>query len=221
MSRGLYQLVQKLNSSDFEQSPKVLVYDSVMPWALELAKKLGFKGASFFTQSCAVSAVYYHLYKGDIKVPLQESEISLPSLPVLELSDLSSFITDNDSYIGGLDLVLGQFLNIEKADWLLLNTFNKLEEEIVKWMGSQLWHIKTIGPTIPSMYMDKRLEDDKDYGLNLFKPGCETCIKWLDTKPKASVVYAAFGSLASLVEGQMEEVAWGLRNSGCYFLWVV
>ncbi|XAR64547.1 hypothetical protein NMG60_11008273 [Bertholletia excelsa] len=69
--------------------------------------------------------------------------------------------------------------------------------------------------------MDKRLEDDKDYGLDLFKPSSETCIKWLDTKPKASVVYAAFGSLASLGERQMEEVAWGLKNSDCYFLWVV
>jgi pathogen-inducible salicylic acid glucosyltransferase len=87
-------------------------------------------------------------------------------------------------------------------------------------MASQ-WPVKTIGPAIPSMYLDKRLEDDKEYGLNLFKPNVDACMKWLDTKEIGSVVYASFGSLATLGEEQMEELALGLKNSNCYFLWVV
>jgi pathogen-inducible salicylic acid glucosyltransferase len=87
-------------------------------------------------------------------------------------------------------------------------------------MASQ-WPVKTIGPAIPSMYLDKRLEDDKEYGLNLFKPNVDACMKWLDTKEIGSVVYASFGSLASLGEEQMEELSLGLKNSNCYFLWVV
>ncbi|XP_059447553.1 mogroside IE synthase-like [Corylus avellana] len=87
-------------------------------------------------------------------------------------------------------------------------------------MASQ-WPVKTIGPTIPSMFLDKRLEDDKEYDLNLFKPNADVCMKWLDTKEIGSVVYASFGSLAALGEEQMEELAWGLKNSNCYFLWVV
>ena len=83
------------------------------------------------------------------------------------------------------------------------------------------WPIKTIGPTIPSMYLDKRLQDDKDYGLSLFKPNAEACIKWLDAKKIGSVVYVSFGSLATLDEHQMEEVASGLMKSDCYFFCVV
>ena len=83
------------------------------------------------------------------------------------------------------------------------------------------WPIKTIGPTIPSIYLDKQLEDDKEYGLNLFKPNMDTCMKWLDTKEVGSVVYTSFGSLAALGEEQMEEITWGLKNSNCDFLWVV
>ena len=64
-------------------------------------------------------------------------------------------------------------------------------------MGSQ-WQVKTIGPTIPSIYLDKRLKDDRDYGLSLFKPNTDTCIKWLDSKGTDSVVYVSFGSLAAL-----------------------
>ena len=87
-------------------------------------------------------------------------------------------------------------------------------------MTSQ-WPVKTIGPTIPSIYLDKRLEDDKEYGLSLFKPVVDACIKWLDTMEACSVIYISFGSLASLGADQMEELTLGLKNSNCHFLWVV
>ena len=83
------------------------------------------------------------------------------------------------------------------------------------------WPFKTIGPAIPSMYLDKRLEDDKEYGLNLFKPNMDTCMKWLDTKKIGSVVYISFGSMAALGEEQMVEITSGLKNSSFYFVWVV
>ena len=46
-------------------------------------------------------------------------------------------------------------------------------------------------------------------------------MEWLDNKPKGSVVYVSFGSLVPLNGEQMEEIAYGLRGSGRYFLWVV
>ena len=88
-------------------------------------------------------------------------------------------------------------------------------------MASHQWPVKTIGLAIPSMYLDKRLEDDKEYGLHLFKPNVDACIKCLNTKETHSVVYTPFGSLASLGEEQMYELTWGLKKSNCYFLWVV
>ena len=81
--------------------------------------------------------------------------------------------------------------------------------------------VKTIGPTISSIYLDKQLEDDKKYGLNLFKPDADACMKWLDKRKTGSVIYAAFGSLVALGEEQMEELTLGLKNSNCHFLWVV
>lgn len=83
------------------------------------------------------------------------------------------------------------------------------------------WRLGTIGPTLPSMYLDKRLKDDKDYGINLFKPDTSTCMNWLKNKPRGSVVYVAFGSMAELGAEQMEELACGLKASNYYFLWVV
>ncbi|KAJ0705761.1 putative UDP-glucuronosyl/UDP-glucosyltransferase, UDP-glycosyltransferase family [Helianthus annuus] len=85
----------------------------------------------------------------------------------------------------------------------------------------KMWKLKVIGPTLPSMYLDKRLEDDKDYGFNLIKANNKECMNWLDDKPEKSVVYVSFGSMAQLGLEQMEEIAWGLSDCKFNFLWVV
>ncbi|KAM3702237.1 hypothetical protein ACJW31_04G010700 [Castanea mollissima] len=219
VSESLAKLIQRHNSSKY--SPKFLVCDSFMPWALNIARQHGIDGAPFFTQSCVVNAIYYHAHRGEIKMPLEEgSSISLPSMPSLGSNDLPSFLFDTGSYVALQNLLVNQLSNFQDANWLLCNTFDKLEAEVVNWMASR-WTITTVGPTIPSMHLDKRLEDDKDYGLNLFKPNMDTCMKWLDTKEIGSVVYISFGSLATHGEEQMEDITWGLKNSNCHFLWVV
>ncbi|KAI6696026.1 hypothetical protein NL676_023736 [Syzygium grande] len=222
--KSLTNFIEQHQSSQ-DNPAKVLVYDSVMPWALDLAIQHGMHGASFFTQSCVVSAIYW-VHRGTVKLPLEDSQgqghVSVPPvISNLSLNDLPSFVADVDAYPALVKLVLDQFSNVMRAKWLLFNTFTELELEVVKWMGSQ-WPALTVGPTIPSMYLDKRIGDDKDYGLSLIKPNdAETCINWLDSKDADSVVYISFGSLASLGEEQMEEIAVGLKRMKSNFLWVV
>jgi len=91
---------------------------------------------------------------------------------------------------------------------------------VVDWLA-KIWRLRTIGPTLPSMYLDKQVKGDVDYGFSIFEPSKDDCIKWLDTKPKGSVVYVSFGSLASLGPEQMEEISLGLQDCGSPFLWVV
>lgn len=86
---------------------------------------------------------------------------------------------------------------------------------------SRYWRVKAIGPTIPSMYLDKRLQEDKEYGLSIFKPITDSCINWLNKQQPRSVVYVSFGSMAQLTNEQTEELAEALTTSGKYFLWVV
>jgi UDP:flavonoid glycosyltransferase YjiC (YdhE family) len=221
VSQNLINLAGKFVSSG--DPPTVLVYDAIMPFCLDVARKLGIKGAAFFTQMGAVSAIYYHYYEGNLKIGdrVGTTTFSMPAMPTIEIGDLPSLIPDRDLYPAFLSLMVNQFSNFQKADWLLLNSFDKLEEEVLNWMANQWPVIKTVGPTVPSFYLDKQLEDDKDYGLNLFHPNAEACMKWLDTKEKSSVVYASFGSLATAGGSQMEELAMALKNSNKNFLWVV
>ncbi|KAJ4958570.1 hypothetical protein NE237_025681 [Protea cynaroides] len=197
-----------------------VVYDSVFPRFLDVAKKLGLIAAAFFTQSCAVSFVYYHVQQGLLTVPVTAGPInSIPGLPLLAITDLPSFVSVNDGpYAAMLTLVVSQFCNIDKADWILFNSFDKLEQEVVNWMAT-LWPVKTIGPTVSSIYHNQQVEGDTDYSLHLFKPVTDTCLNWLNMRETRSVVYVSFGSLAELRDEQMKELASALKESNNHFMW--
>ncbi|KAI3941999.1 hypothetical protein MKW98_005528 [Papaver atlanticum] len=169
------------------------------------AKQFGLVGGSFFTQSCAVNNIYYQFEKGLLKIDhntVTNSDVLIPGLPIpLQVSDLPSFLSVSGTYPAYLKLVLNQFINAEEADWIFINSFNTLEVQV--------------------SYLDNRIEDDNDYGLNLFQPDSSICMNWLNSRANGTVVYVSFGSMAELNKEQMEELAMGLIGSNFYFLWVV
>lgn len=125
----LTELLTRRESSG--DSVDCIVYDSMMPWVLDVAKKFGVLGASFFTQSSAVNAIYYNVYKGWLNVPLQEKSVLLEGqLPVLQPSDLSTFVSESSKYQAVLSFLTDQFKNLDVADWILVNTFDSLEPKV-------------------------------------------------------------------------------------------
>lgn len=80
---------------------------------------------------------------------------------------------------------------------------------------------KNIGPMVPSIYLDGRLQNDKDYGISLLESNTDCTMKWLHSKGQRSVIYVSFGSAAELGKEQMEELACGLTQTNKFFLWVV
>ncbi|KAI3990364.1 hypothetical protein MKX01_029733 [Papaver californicum] len=202
---------------------KCLVYDANLPWCLDIAREMNILGAAFFTQSCSSIYSYYKMTLDDEEGGDKGPDSSIPDLSTIGVPVLRSFeatSTSSGKHPPFLKFILDQLCNIKEADWVLFNSFDQLEEEVVEWM-SKMCRVKTIGPTIPSVYLDNRIEGDKDYGFNLFKPNEDACANWLNTKQPGTVVYISFGSAASLGPKQMEELAWYLKESQTHFLWVV
>ncbi|KAL8467732.1 hypothetical protein ACS0TY_031104 [Phlomoides rotata] len=198
-----------------------VIYDPFIPWVLDVAKGLGLRAAAFFTQSCAVDNIYYQAYAGELKIPLDGDEaVVVPGLPPMKPEEMPSFIYNHGSYPGTFEMLLNQFRNIGEADWIFINTFGKLEEQVLEYVA-KFWQVKAIGPTIPSIYLDNRLEDDKEYGLSMFDATIDVCMDWLDQRQPRSVIYVSFGSLAKLTEQQTEELARALIISDKHFLWVI
>nr|QHB93528.1 AU1 [Ilex asprella] len=217
-SQNLTELIRKQENSDYPV--KCLVYDANIPWASNIFKQFAIPGAAFFTQSCAAIASYYPMYCEMSGEPVPGPDFPLSGLPAPVIPNMPSMGPTTGRFPPMFLNILSQFTNIEKAEWVLFNSFDKLEEEVVKWM-SNLWPIRTIGPTVPSIYLDKRVENDNGYGFNMYKPDTDACMKWLNTKETGSVVYVCFGSAASLHVEQMAEMAEALRQTSSSFLWAV
>ncbi|KAK2651092.1 hypothetical protein Ddye_018581 [Dipteronia dyeriana] len=128
-SETMTKLIGKFDGTD--QPVTAIVYDGFLPWVLDVAKKFRLLGVVFFTQTCAVSSIYYHVHRGFIKLPFSGTNVSVPELPLLQVSETPSFVYDMGSaYPAAYELLVNQFSNVDNADWVLFNTFYKLEEKV-------------------------------------------------------------------------------------------
>ncbi|GLJ25433.1 hypothetical protein SUGI_0487040 [Cryptomeria japonica] len=213
-------LIERLNAQG--QRVSCIVYDSFLDWVPLIAKKFVIPVAFFWTQSCAVYSIYYHYRKrsgneedesgNDMNVKV------ISGLPELHLSDLPSFLQSSNPYPSILRLALDQFNIISQATWILGNSFTELEVAEIKSMESFI-RIRTVGPLVPSSFLEGNNLKDIDVGAHLWKT--TNCMSWLNTKGESTVIYVSFGSLAVLSKEQIHEIAFGLKASGHSFLWVI
>lgn len=129
-SQSLRELLRRFSSSD---SPvDCVVYDGFLAWALDVAKEFEVAAAVFFTQSCAVGSIYYHVHRGSIDLPLPDREIEIPGLPPLKPPEMPSFVYQLGTYPAFYDLIVNQYANVDEADWIFCNTFYELEQEVME-----------------------------------------------------------------------------------------
>ncbi|CAO1943747.1 unnamed protein product [Urochloa humidicola] len=211
------------SSSPAAQCFTCIVYDSYGEFVPSLARRMGLPAVPFCTQSCAVSAVYYYFSRGKLTVPDGADGGSggarskaLEGLLEMERSEFPSSVFDGEPYPIVVESALKQFDHVGKDDWVLFNSFEELESEVLAGL-SKYMKARAVGPCMP---LSDAGTGRITYGANLRKPE-DACIKWLDTKAANSVAYVSFGSLASLGAAQMEELARGLLATGKPFLFVV
>lgn len=125
-SDKLLEVIEKQKSS-CGQPFDVLVHDSLLPWGVDFGHQHGLRTAIFFTQPCAISSIYYLLYQGKIKYPVQEgADLSfLPDeIPISHVKDLP-YDLYHERYAGTLDMLGSQFSNVDSADWIFFNTLDR------------------------------------------------------------------------------------------------
>ncbi|XP_062177631.1 gallate 1-beta-glucosyltransferase-like [Alnus glutinosa] len=211
---ALHQIIKKHAHEDRPVS--CLINNPFDPWVCDVATELGIPNAILWVQSCAVFSAYYHYYHNLASFPSETEpkiDVQLPCMPLLKYDEVPDFLHPSSPFQVLGRLILGQFKNLSKPFFILMDTFQQLEPEIINYM-SKLCMIKPVGP----LFINPKAPTTSIRGDFL---KADDCIEWLNSKPPASVVYISFGSSANIGQAQADELAYGLFNSGTSFLWVM
>ncbi|XLU35575.1 hypothetical protein S245_071641 [Arachis hypogaea] len=195
-----------------------IVYDGIMGWASEVAKKMGINGALFWPASAALFALQYNIPK-----LIHDGIIDSQGFPTAKRSfQISPSIREMDTgliwWTNFPDLetqrkTFQYLLSITKTqystDWCFCNTTNELEHAALSCFPKLL----PIGPLLKS--------NNNEDSTTSFLEEDLSCMSWLDKHSTASVVYVAFGSTTRFNEKQFVELALGLDLTNKPFLLVM
>ena len=154
-------------------------------------------------------------------------DFSIPGATFLKPSDFNTFVQCYDPSDFMFRFVTGGFDTLDRSCWIMLNTFQKLEDETIYYLVNKkkLKTILPMGPILPLPFINqiKRNKDkdcmDDDATTILWNEN-KACLTWLNQFKPKSVLYVSFGSVALVSHHQIEEIALGLEATGYPFLWV-
>lgn len=228
-SRGFVSLVLKLNvncktsfqesltrlreRTDHQDEIACIIYDGLMYFAEEVARELKIPCIIFRTCSATTTSIYneYPRLQEEGFIPLQDSKALelVPRLQPLRFKDLAIYKFEG---FENLLPLLERSNQIGSSVAFLLNTVECLEQSsLMKLRQEYSVPFFTIGPVhkIAPPLSSSLIEED------------ESCIPWLNKQAKNSTLYVSLGSVASIDEKELVEMAWGLANCEQPFLWVV
>uniref|UniRef100_A0ACD5VZN6 Uncharacterized protein n=1 Tax=Avena sativa TaxID=4498 RepID=A0ACD5VZN6_AVESA len=200
-------------------SPAILVVDFFCSAAMDVAAELGIPAYFFCTSGAQVLAYFMHLtvLHGKSTVSLREMGEELvhaPGIPSFPASHSIQPLMNRDG--PAYKELLTVSAKLFGSQGIIVNTFRSLEPRAVDTIVAGL--CTPPGLSTPPVYCIGPLIKSEEVGV---KRGDDECLAWLDTQPKASVVFLCFGSLGRFSAKQTREVAAGLEASGQRFLWVV
>ncbi|KAL2239216.1 UNVERIFIED_CONTAM: UDP-glycosyltransferase 87A2 [Sesamum indicum] len=139
-----------------------------------------------------------------------KSWITSHGLPPLLVRDLPKVMRKQEDAPRFLRLV-------PRAKFLIFSSIHQLEPQVIDALKQQSpYSIYNIGPA--ASY--HRLNYICSNSLTIPHQENIDYMQWLGCQPPGSVLYVSFGSFLSVSAAQMDEIAAGLRESRCRFLWV-
>ncbi|MCD9646750.1 hypothetical protein HAX54_036907 [Datura stramonium] len=109
-----------------------------IPWVCDVAEILGIPSAMLWVQSAASFSSYYHYSHSLVPFPSEsqpEIDVQLPCMPLLKYDEVPSFLHPSSPYTFLKTAILGQFKNISKLTFILMETFQELEHDVVNYLS--------------------------------------------------------------------------------------
>ncbi|KAF6167083.1 hypothetical protein GIB67_041338 [Kingdonia uniflora] len=184
----------------------VVIRDSLMYFAAEEAS-FHHNAEAYYFNSCSIFANVYYFWEF-IGKPADGGNL-IPSYPVGRGSWEGCF---NDDFCEAVERNR-EYMNTKLSTGDLYNTCDPIEGEFMKNLtqhpilgeNKNKW---AIGPLNP-MHLDSKMNQTNK------------CIKWLNIQSPNLVIYISFGTMISISDEQITELALRLERSKQMFIWVL
>ncbi|KAL2248864.1 UDP-glycosyltransferase 76F1-like [Sesamum indicum] len=207
-------LDQLFSDSPEERPFAGLISDPALHFTREVAKS--FQLQRFVLRTSGVGAFRafssFPLLQEKGYLPIQDSQLEelVAELPPLRVKDLPVInVPDLEKFY---KLIASLIEEAKTSSGVIFNSFEELENSAIDAL-----HEGFPAPIFPIGPFHKYFPATSS---SFLKPD-ESSISWLDKQEPKSVIYVSFGSIAAVEEKEFLEIAWGLANSKCRFLWVI
>uniref|UniRef100_A0A2N9F4Y5 Glycosyltransferase n=1 Tax=Fagus sylvatica TaxID=28930 RepID=A0A2N9F4Y5_FAGSY len=208
-------LEEMLKVDDPHDRVACVVYDGFMHFAQVVANNLKLPGINVRTSAVATLLFFAVFPRAHDQgyISFKECLAQAPA-PELQSLDFNDVLGPAEIPTPLLELRATVTHATKKASAVIVNTMHFLEQQTMSKVHEYFPSpIFCIGPfhklAPPSASSTSLLKEDT------------SCISWLDKQAPNSVIYISFGSMVSMDEKELVEIAWGLANSEQPFLWVV
>ncbi|XP_059430443.1 UDP-glycosyltransferase 87A2-like [Corylus avellana] len=197
----------------------IMIADTYMNWAIDIGNQRNVPVASLWTMSASVYSVFHHFdllvqhhhFPVDFAAIGDEHVDYIPGVSSTRMADLPTCLYGKGLKV--LHRALEAVSWVPKAQCLLLPSVYELEAQVIDALKENVAvPIYHIGPTRPYFKLEENSSAKSSGDANY--------LEWLDLQPRGSVLYVSQGSLHSVSNSQMEEIAGGLSDSGVRFFWV-
>ncbi|XP_027351153.1 hydroquinone glucosyltransferase-like [Abrus precatorius] len=215
VSQSLSSFRDTLSSLHATTPLAALVTDVFANEALEIAKEFNLLSYIYFTTSTMTLSLLLQFPTLHEKVsgeyPDHIESIQIPGCMPIRGHDLPDDFHDRSSVV--YKLILQRSKRLSLADGFLVNSFYEMEEDIVRSLQEHSGSSKNNAP----IYLVGPIIQTGSSNMS----NISQCLSWLENQRPQSVLYVSFGSLCSLSQQQLNELALGLELSGQKFLWVL
>ncbi|KAL2558164.1 UDP-Glycosyltransferase superfamily protein [Forsythia ovata] len=204
-------ILSQLSSDD---SIACIITDAIWYFTQEVADNLKIPRIVLRTSSVGSFLAYAAMPllqdKGYLSMKDSEMDEPVVEFPPLKVRDIPRFETHDPERVNQYLVKIVEAT--KKASGIIFNTFKELEETELAKLGEEF--------TVPAFPIGPFHKYFSASSSSLWTQD-RTSISWLDAQATKSVIYVSFGSVATMHEEKLNEVAWGLANSEQPFLWVV
>ncbi|CAK9153281.1 unnamed protein product [Ilex paraguariensis] len=215
--------------------PLCAIIDFQMGWTKHIFWKFNVPVISFFTFGACAAAMEWGAWKCEASNMVSGEVRTIPGLPeemVVTYSDCKRRPKRPSGTGGGGG---GPPKPGDKPPWvplvegsvgLLFNTCDDLERPFINYLTNELgMPVCGVGPLLPEQYWQSHdlLIHDRLIRQSKNHSNCseDEVIQWLDSKPRGSAIYVAFGSQLGPTMEEYPQLAGALEDSIRPFIWVI